>query len=359
MGNLQRGPLTLTILPTYRCTAACRECCFESSPYIVGRIPLDRILSYIDEAAQSFPSLQLVCFSGGECFMLGKDLDAAIVRVRSHELMSRCVTNGYWASTEANAEKRIQEVREAGLTEINFSTGDEHQQFVAYDRVVNGAIAACEAGIKVVIIVEGYNEAHFTLREALSDQRLREFIQTNPHAANLQVIRNIWMTFHADKRVTQTQSIYAENCGRGCTNVFNNVVITPHEKLAACCGLTMEHIPEMKLGDLREHSIKELYESQYEDFLKIWISVDGPQEIYRFAAEKDPTICYDDKIAHMCHSCTVIHKDQRIRTALLQHYQEKIPEVLLRYHLSRQLTIKAEAVFRSELPGGMSSGFGA
>ena len=37
------GPTHLTILPTYRCTAACAQCCFESNPHVQGRIPLPRI----------------------------------------------------------------------------------------------------------------------------------------------------------------------------------------------------------------------------------------------------------------------------------------------------------------------------
>jgi pyruvate-formate lyase-activating enzyme len=99
---------------TYRCTAACRECCFESSPRVKGFIPAERILKYIDEAARTFPSLRVVVFSGGECFLLGKKLDAAIAQAREHGLGVRCVTNGYWAITPERARKRIQQLKAAG-----------------------------------------------------------------------------------------------------------------------------------------------------------------------------------------------------------------------------------------------------
>jgi MoaA/NifB/PqqE/SkfB family radical SAM enzyme len=62
------GPTVLTMLATYRCTAACRECCFECNPSLTQRVPIDRILLYIDEAAQDFPSMKLVVFSGGSVF---------------------------------------------------------------------------------------------------------------------------------------------------------------------------------------------------------------------------------------------------------------------------------------------------
>src|SRR5262249_34967627 len=101
------GPTHLTILPTYRCTAACEQCCFESNPHVQGRIPLERILGYIDQAADDFPTLRLVVFSGGECFLLRDDLDAAIARATARGLATRCVTNGYWATSPRAARERI------------------------------------------------------------------------------------------------------------------------------------------------------------------------------------------------------------------------------------------------------------
>ena len=48
----------------------------------------------------------------------------------------------------------------------------------------------------------------------------------------------------------------------GCSQVFHNLVVTPHDHLAAGCGLTLEHIPEMKLGDLKRANIKDLFEDE-------------------------------------------------------------------------------------------------
>jgi len=152
---LAHGPTHLTILPTYRCTAACAQCCFESNPHVQGRIPIERILDYIDQAAGDFPSLRLVVFSGGECFLLRQDLDAAIERATSRGLATRCVTNGYWATSPRAARERILPLYEAGLTELNFSTGDDHQKFVPFERIVHGAVAAAESGIRALIVVEG------------------------------------------------------------------------------------------------------------------------------------------------------------------------------------------------------------
>lgn len=60
--------------------------------------------------------------------------------------------------------------------------------------------------------------------------------------------------------------------------MFQNIVLTPHNKVASCCGLTMEHIPEMKMGKYIEGSLEKYFNNQLRDFLKIWIWVEGPEK---------------------------------------------------------------------------------
>jgi MoaA/NifB/PqqE/SkfB family radical SAM enzyme len=352
------GPATLTILSTYRCTAACRECCFESSPRVRGFIPAERILQYIDEAARTFPSLRMVVFSGGECFLLGKKLDAAIAQAHTHGLSVRCVTNGYWAITPERARKRILELKEVGLTELNFSTGDEHQAFVPYKRIVNGAIEAAEQDIRALIVIEGCEEARFTYKDAMSDERLATFIAHDARAKNLSVMNNVWMPFHTDHAVTQSEDtrkrLFNVRDG-GCQNIFHTIVVTPHEQLAACCGLTMEHIPELKLGSLREHSMGELYQNQFDDFLKIWIALDGPHAIWNWAHEKDSTIQINDGAVHICHACAIIHQNSKVRAVLEKHYREKVPDVMFRFSLKSRIEHKASQVFESDAQIGFAA----
>lgn len=67
-------PQTLTILCTYTCTAACRQCCFESSPKVVGRLEREALPDRIKEAKSKFQNLKIVVFSGGEATLLKEDL---------------------------------------------------------------------------------------------------------------------------------------------------------------------------------------------------------------------------------------------------------------------------------------------
>src|SRR5262245_49705051 len=115
------GPRLLTILATYRCTAACEHCCFDSNPFIQKRLALNDILRFIDDASQ-FRSLEGVVFSGGECFLLGDDLVKSVQHAARRNLFTRCVTNGYWAKSLSIGRNRLADLKEVGLTELNIST---------------------------------------------------------------------------------------------------------------------------------------------------------------------------------------------------------------------------------------------
>lgn len=348
-GARNDGPTHLTILPTYRCTAACEQCCFESDPHISGRIPIGRILDYIDQAARDFPTLGLVVFSGGECFLLRDDLDRAIRRAASRNLATRCVTNGYWATSKGAARRRIGALYRAGLTELNFSTGDEHQKFVPFERVVHGATTAAEYGLSAVIVIEGCREARFTVQSALADPRLARFMKESSARRNLTLLNNVWMPFQKGSPITQADEVYRREERlqryRGCDNVLENLVITPHEQAASCCGLTFEHIPEMKLGNARRRRLRDLYAAQMEDFIKIWLRVEGPEQILHFATLKDPGITFPGDAMHPCQVCARLFLDRRVRQALQRHYLERVAEVMFRYRMMRSLQERSDPSF--------------
>jgi len=121
------SPNTLTILCTYQCTAACRQCCFESSPQIKGRLTRQTIIARIKEAKSAFPNLKVVVFSGGEALMLKDDLFASIAHCTSEGLLTRVVSNGYWGKTPKMAQNTVAKLQKAGLRELNLSTGRDHQ----------------------------------------------------------------------------------------------------------------------------------------------------------------------------------------------------------------------------------------
>jgi hypothetical protein len=353
MTLVPRFPTTLTVLPTYKCSAACEHCCFGSHSGIEQRIPLDRLLGYIDQAA-ALGSVRLVVFSGGECFLLGDELVVAIARATVNGLATRCVSNGFWAHSEERAAELLGRLRDAGLKELNVSTGDYHQRFVPPSRVVTAALAGVRLGMRVVLVVESRVGRRFTADHLLTDARFHELLG-DPRCT---VIESPWMTMSDDPAVTHDPDslVHAGTLyrRRGCDSVLNTIVITPREQLGACCGLTREQIPEMHVGSLRDAPLEVLVERAFGDFMKVWLSVDGPEHILAWAAARDPRIEWEHRYSHHCDACRALYHDPRVAAVIRDHHHEVVSDVLLRFAIinkepSRPLQLAHRASAASSL----------
>ena len=349
-------PSTLTLLPTYRCTAACENCCFDSHPGVEGRIPVDRLTKYVDQAA-AMGTVRTVVLSGGEAFLLGNDLDAVVARAKSHKLRSRIVTNGYWAVSPRAAHARLSKLSAAGLDELNLSTGDYHVKFVPLERVIWGARAGIDLGMSVVIVVERRAHRKVLIDDLRSDPIIREVLEDPELCARLTLLDSPWMArgdaVHGQEGrkiepgppvLQETEDLLTRanlSSRRGCESVLNTLVITPHETVGACCGLPREEIPELNLGSVREKGLRASYEEARTDFLKQWLAVEGPEHILAWAASHDPTIEWEGRYGHQCESCRAVYKDPKVAAVIRQHHREKLPDVLLQFTALERATSAA------------------
>lgn len=350
------SPHSITILPSYNCTAACENCCFGCHPGIRERLSLDQMLAFVDEATK-IRTVKLLVFSGGECFLLGDELNTVISYATQKGLYTRCVTNGYWAKSEKKALERLAALQKSGLKEINFSTGDYHQKFVPQSYIINGVLQAASLDMTAVIMVELQKDRKVNAASILSDERILQLIADPARSKLLKIIESPWMPMSIDEVIDQEKGAFLsrENLHQKlpCDSIFNTLVLTPHHQLGICCGLTRELTPELNL-DLPEHyNLKQLYNNSINDFMKIWIYVEGPERILAWAASKDPSIDWEYKYAHNCHACLALFQDPKVRDAILGYYHEKVSEVLLRFNIIRRLGRKnskteeiAEQTFR-------------
>lgn len=322
-------PQTMTILPTYRCNAACEQCCFESNPKVKGRLDQASILKVISDAREQFPALRMIVFSGGECFLIKDDLYAAIAHASSLGLGTRTVTNGFWGKTKKHAAEVVQRLIEAGLTEANISTGKDHQAWVPFASVVNAAEALIEGGFRTVVTIESDGQGSQCFDEALSNPTFKRLMREHPDLFSIQ--SNVWMPFHdtfdPTRRRPSNAAIYD-----GCEQLYRNVVVSPHGQLASCCGLTFEHIPEMKLGSVEERSLRSMATEQVDDLLKMWVALDGPATIMKRLFPDDAEEGLKD-VNHICQACAVMYKHPRVRSVLQERIVEFAPEILARFNL--------------------------
>lgn len=324
-------PKSLSLIVTHRCTASCDHCCFDCSPEKTDTIPEENILRYIDQATE-VESLRVVVFTGGECFLLGDGLDRAVKRATDHGFSTRFVSNGYWATSKARAESRLQKLVSVGLKEANFSTGDMHAKFVRPEYVRNGAIASARFGLTTLIMVELFQDSAFDLEKFVAEDR--EF-QKMVEDGSIILNPSVWMPFSGKSTINYSEefkTLSKTMPNRGCTTIFNVIAINPHEDLITCCGLTQEEIPELHIGNLREKTIKQILDETVDDFLKMWIHLEGPQAVIDYARGFDDSIPPGDIYAHICHACRVLYNDVRVRKAIMHNPPVFKMDIVRRYY---------------------------
>jgi pyruvate-formate lyase-activating enzyme len=319
----------LSVMPTYRCTAACKHCGTLSSPKEGTFLPIDDMLRAIDEAVDA--GYQLVVFTGGEPTLAGDHLLIGIKRAAERGLRVRLVSNGWWAESAESAAEEMAKWVDAGLAEFNVSTGDQHTRFVPVESVIRAMTAAVEHGLPVAVMVEVVDGRRLTGNDLRKHPHFLTMCESNPDA-RVSIHESPWMPL-SPSRINSYPDGHAANSRNvstrsGCDSILSTTTVQADGTLGACCGLGMRQIPELHLGDIQSVGIQEADKRAGDDFLKRWIRVEGPERILAWAAEIDPSIEWEDMYAHRCQACIRLYRDPQVRQVILERHREKVAEVM-------------------------------
>ena len=303
-------------------------------------IPVARLHTLIDEAA-AISSFRMVGFTGGECFLLGKHLDALVARASGYGLRTRVVSNGYWAVNAAAARRRIETLRAAGLAEVHLSTGMFHARFVPVERVLHAARASAEAGLVTTVWIEECEGSTFDgafVRGALDDlvRERRVFVGTQPWIENAEG--------RGEARLEHDPSLsrFLDEKKSGCPSILDVISVTPDQTLVACCGFTMESIPELHLGSVAERTLAEVLDDAPSELLKYWIHVDGPERILEFVQRFEPAYRLPVESPSMCQTCLHLHRDPVAQRVLAEHADD-IPFEAIMNAFAERIAARARA----------------
>ena len=87
------------------------------------------------------------------------------------------------------------------------------------------------------------------------------------------------------------------------------------------------------MGDLTKYSIKELYDRQFKDFLKIWVATEGTHKIMNFISTYSE-VDQSYKIEHPCQVCEKIFNDKHNLDVLRDNYRKIYSNVILKYFIN-------------------------
>lgn len=321
------SPEAVSIVTTYKCSAECRGCCFGCSPKRSERISLEKMKAFVAEAINSFPSIKLGILTGGECFTIGEDLYAMVEYMHALGLRTRVVTNGYWASSESRAANILNRLKNCGLDEINYSTGDYHQAWVLMDYVINGIVSAIQLDICVAVNFESHGGKELmNVYKFKESTRLQKYLQS----PLLTIISGIWIepdsSIEAGNHLTQIAHT------KRCKQLFRYITISPNCEVLCCCGLTIERHNYLNLGIYKEGTLQTIWFTQFLDFIKLWLFTEGPSQIIDFVKKKGYNLkIYED--GHMCEKCNMIFSDSDVCKILKASYKEVMYNVFSKYYL--------------------------
>lgn len=330
-------PTSLCFLTTRKCTAACKNCCFGCSPQGKGFIPTETMARLIGEAAD-VPSIRTIVFSGGECFLLGKDLNRLVSIATKAGLTTRFVSNGYWASTQKIAEEKINDLVSNGLTEANFSTGDDHCKFVPIENIVNGALACVKANILVCVMLELHSETHFPINKLLHNQDFKKAVELG----KILLLPSAWVGFNPESHINYPKKIQENPKIEACTSLLRDISININGDILLCCGLSQDYIKGFSVGNVFSSSktLKQHLSNVPPDFIKIWLNVCGPKSILKYASKFMPEfeeIC--SSVVHRCEFCKILYQNQRIQDIILSNIPQYSERIIEQFHLNNVMDV--------------------
>lgn len=329
-------PRAITFLTTFRCTAACENCCFQCTPKIKKRMTLEEMKRYLDKCLEAYPSIKMLVFSGGECTLLKDDLTTMITYASSKGLHTRIVTNGWWAKSYKIAYEKIKAFKEAGLNEINFSTGDDHQEWVPFKYVRNAAVATVRHNLLCAINVETKDNSSFDIDKIMEKDKvfLDMASSNNEHCCKprIHIERGIWAPIKKSCENKITYKDYEDSINfKRCEHLYSIIPINPYGEVMACCGITCEQNPYLRLGNINREDIKTIYERAFDDVLKLWLFTEGPASMAAYINTKNGVEKPQIEPTHACVLCREIFRNPQNIELLRNNSKEFSSRIILKY----------------------------
>lgn len=318
---------------TNKCPIHCRFCGLDCDPRNTQILDYGWMKARIDQV-YDWGALNQVIFTGGEPMLMSSTICRLIEYCSEKELLTRIVSNAYWASTSEKAKKIVEKFKKAGLTEINFSVDDFHQEHIPMSYIKYAVDACVEFELPILIAHKELSGTTIT-KERIETELKREIPVFNGDDRKKHpiVISSGWTVpiGKGSENIEESEWKPPDWKERGdhwkhpCKSVLEQLVFTPDKKLSICCGIILPN--RETVFDIKGDNLAEAIEQANSDLLTNWLSLEGPYGIMRFIKKKDPSIIFHDYYVQECHLCNDIFGRYETRKVLEDYMDEYLPVI--------------------------------
>ena len=300
-------PRELIIHTTYRCPLTCSHCCFHSGPSVEHSPDYERWLALIN--AIRLPSIESVVFTGGEPFLLGGKLDELINAAKRKRLKVRIVTSAYWAKTLPVAEKRLSQLKEAGLDQLSISWDDFHQNQsfpITFEYIRNASVAALSLGIDISIYAVCKPDSYWNTTSIKAG--------LGSISQHIRVITDLVLnkTGRAAEAFEDADFGQVKHLGP-CPLILRGPTLNAHGNLQACCGVTPQINDLIISTDSKPSNINELIVHASKNSVFLWLYLRGPHDLLETVYRKY-NIEGRSRVQSSgnCHSCSQLFENKEM-----------------------------------------------
>ena len=139
-------------LLTFKCPAKCQHCSYKAGPKRVGYIKPGEATQYLKELTEMQP-LQSVWVHGGEPFLYFNCLEHIIKQAKKLKIPRiGVITNSFWGKDVKSTKKKLERLKDIGLTVLTFSADFFHQEFIPLEYVRYALKSAVDIGFEDIYV---------------------------------------------------------------------------------------------------------------------------------------------------------------------------------------------------------------
>ena len=206
-----------------------------------------------------------VSFTGGEPFLEYNLLLSLVEYASGKGLYTEAVTNCSWAEDRMQAMDKLQPVAGAGLTAINMSVDDFHQEHIPLDRVRHCFEEAKALNIKPVFMVAVKPGSRITaesLPRLMGDPSIQVPDEPRMRSPSALAAETPFTPVGRGEKLEWTHAAVAQSYR--CESVLTDIGVKPDGDVLPCCG-PLGCRGDAVIGNLSEDTLRDVLSRAWGD----------------------------------------------------------------------------------------------